>query len=248
MHSHCFFKASLILLSFSVRRFQSILWAVSTSSLRTRSINLRSKSHSLGLAGSWWKFEKLILALKFTSWEDWSRFVLSLSGSLFANEFWMWGAWLWSATMDTFLIGMNPSLLLTAEECDFLKFTTTSIIVPTRQRNRIKPHNILCKLIIKTISGVWCIPLKVPFKQMHYKCREVLIFGQRNIFYCSILKKSHSIEQFVSDASALSPLNTLNIFSPVSMLSCSRWHGLKYFFNETWKRSTQSWAVNLNQL
>lgn len=154
MHSHCFFKASLILLSFSVRRFQSILWAVSTRPLRTRSINLRSKSHSLGLAGSWWKFEKLILALKFTSWEDWSRFVLSLSGSLFANKFWTWGAWLWSATMDTFLIGMNPSLLLTAEECDFLKFTTTSIIVPTRQRNRIKPHNILCKLIIKTISGV----------------------------------------------------------------------------------------------
>ena len=131
---------------------------VTVDPLEPDRLHLRSKSHSLGLAGSWWKFDKVILALKFTSLEDWSRFVLSLSGSLFANEFWMWGAWLWSAwlwsaTMETFLIGMNPSLLLTGEECDFLKFTTMSIIVPTRQRNRIKPHNILCKLIIKQCQG-----------------------------------------------------------------------------------------------
>ena len=147
-----FLKVCLFLLSFSiflcdnisVNSMSSQCWNypdnhVTVDPLEPGQLSLRSKSHSL--------------ALKFTSWEDWSRFVLSLSGSLFANEFWMWGAWLWSATMETFLIGMNPSLLLTGDKCDFLKFTTMSIIVPTRQRNRIKPHNILCKLTIKQYQG-----------------------------------------------------------------------------------------------
>jgi len=45
--------------------------------------------------------------------------------------------------METPLIGMNPSLLLRGEECDFVKLTTMSTIVPTRQRYRITPHNTL---------------------------------------------------------------------------------------------------------
>ena len=173
-HSVCLFLLSFSTFFFdniSVNSMSSQCWNyltnhVTVDPLEPNQLSSRSKSHSLGLAGSWWKFDKVILALKLTSWEDWSRFVLSLSGSLFANGFWTWGAWLWSATMETFLIGMNPSLLLTGKECDFLKLTTMSIIVPTRQRNRIKPHNILCKLIIKSIWGV----LMYAFKRYYQTC------------------------------------------------------------------------------
>lgn len=45
--------------------------------------------------------------------------------------------------METPLIGMNPSLLLTGEKCDFVKLTAMSTTVPTRQRDRITPHKAL---------------------------------------------------------------------------------------------------------
>ena len=98
----------------------------------------------LGLEGCCWKLGKVVLVLKFTPGEEWSRGLWSLlSGVLFVNGFWPFGAWSWSVAMETPLIGMNPSLLLTGEECDFVKLTAISTIVPTRQRNRITPHKTL---------------------------------------------------------------------------------------------------------
>lgn len=141
----------------------------------------------LGLAGSWWKLDKVVLVLKFTSGEERSRWLWSLSGVLFVNGFWPLGAWSWSVAMETSLIGMNPSLLLTGEECDFMKLTAMSTIVPTRQRNRITPHKTLWYKMMTDCKGQWsptslsvtrkfkyCNKLYSPPHDFHYHQHKVI--------------------------------------------------------------------------
>ena len=45
--------------------------------------------------------------------------------------------------METFLIGMNPSLLFTVDGRGLKKLMSTSRTVPTRQRDKIIPHKVL---------------------------------------------------------------------------------------------------------
>ena len=45
--------------------------------------------------------------------------------------------------METFLIGINPSLLFTVDGRGLKKLKSTSRTVPTRQRDKIIPHKVL---------------------------------------------------------------------------------------------------------
>ena len=45
--------------------------------------------------------------------------------------------------METFLIGINPSLLFTVDGRGLKKLMSTSRTVPTRQRDKIIPHKVL---------------------------------------------------------------------------------------------------------
>ena len=145
----CSFYITIYVKHFNLCATSSILTHVHFLECNTQTL----PANSLGFAGSWWKLDKVVPVLKFTSGEEWRRGLWSLSGALFANGFWPWGAWSWSVAMETPLIGMNPSLLLTGEKCDFIKLTAMSTTVPTRQRNRITPHKTLQYKMIMDCKG-----------------------------------------------------------------------------------------------